>query len=191
MQFIVGGIDLSASHKRKSGICIIVDGILMTCEEKLDDSEIIDFLYSAGKPRIIAIDAPLSIVNKGFRDVERLLIKEGYKLLPLGLESMKKLAKRAIKLRKILESDGVSVIETHPRSALISAGCNEGSTSLLNCLSKYVKLESNLKLESKDARDAAVAACIAWMYANNNTLVYQAAGDSIHLLPRLDLDAKT
>jgi len=191
MQVVVGGIDLSASHKRKSGICIIVNGIIMACGEKLEDSEIIYFLYSKGKPKVVAIDAPLSLASKGFRDVELLLIREGYKLLPLSLESMKKLAKRAIRLRKILEKDGVIVIETHPTSALISAGCNKGSASLPNCLSKYVKLESDLKLESKDIRDAAIAACVAWMYVNNNTLVYRSASDSIHLLPRLNLDTKT
>ncbi|MCE4615292.1 MAG: DUF429 domain-containing protein [Desulfurococcales archaeon] len=186
MPVIVSGIDLSANPRKRSGICIIANGVLSSCIKKPKDSEIIDFIYSMGKPRVVAIDAPLSIVDKGFRDVERLLIKDGFKLLPLGLEGMKRLAERAIRLKNIFEKEGITALETHPRSAFISAGCYWENISFTGCLARYVKLESNLNLKNKDIRDAAIAACVAWMYLNKKTLAYKSSGDSIYLLPRLN-----
>jgi predicted nuclease with RNAse H fold len=186
MRIVVGGVDLSASSKRTSGVCLVVNGVLSLCDKKYDDLEIIDSLYTFGKPRVVALDAPLSLVDSGFRKVEQLMIKDGFKLLPLGMKGMRQLAERGIRLKKLLEKDGVTVIETHPSSAFNSAGCKERKHGVTECISKYVKLEHEIKFESKDMEDAAIAACVAWMYINNKTVVYESSGESIHLLPRLN-----
>ena len=67
------------------------------------------------KCSIIGIDAPLTLPYRGFRLVERRMIKDlGARLLPGGLEGMRKLTLIGYSLRKMLEESGIAFIETHP-----------------------------------------------------------------------------
>ncbi|BFI73417.1 hypothetical protein YN1_4040 [Nanoarchaeota archaeon] len=106
------GIDLSAKENRRTGYFYIDKepkfGILYKNEEII--SLMKNFKY-------IFIDAPLSY-QYPYRIEEKLLYKEGFKPLPLSLESMKELYERANYLKnKLLEiNKDIKMFETFPRA---------------------------------------------------------------------------
>jgi len=104
------GIDL-ATEKGKTGFCIRNKKtriyILKT------DKEIIEKINKT-KPDIIAIDSPLSLPKKGLRKAEKELLKLGIKVFPPLMPSMKKLAQRAIKIKRQLKN--YKVIEVYPHA---------------------------------------------------------------------------
>lgn len=103
------GIDLAANPKNKSGVVAIdINGKIIFAKELKTNSEIISKVNQL-KPLVVAIDAPLSLTRKPWREAEKELLKLGYKPLPLTMPSMIMLAKRAIKLAKKLKGE---VIET-------------------------------------------------------------------------------
>jgi len=105
------GIDLAGSKKRKTGICILNEKLEAKCFVVFEDREIIQVAKNF-KPDIIAIDAPLSLplgrknLRKSkihFRKCDKELWNFGIKFFPITLGPMRKLTKRGIKLKKILE----------------------------------------------------------------------------------------
>jgi predicted nuclease with RNAse H fold len=177
------GVDLTASQSRPTSICAVIEGVLSFCDRKSSDYEITSLVSGFRGRVVVAIDAPLSIVNKGFRPVERLLIKNRFRLLPLGLTGMKKLAVRGVRLRESLEKKGIVVIETHPSSALKSAGCSR--EDVIKCLRKFVVVPDDSIFKSKDDIDAAIAATVAWSYIIGYIKFYSTEGDTIYLLPEI------
>lgn len=105
------GIDL-ATEKGKTGFCIL-DKKIKTFILKTDE-EVIKKIKQA-KPKIIAIDAPLSLPKKGLRKAEKELLKLGIRVFPPLMPSMKQLAKRAIRLKRLLKR--YKVIEVYPNAA--------------------------------------------------------------------------
>lgn len=109
------GIDLAAKEERPTGIAFVnkkrIGGIVYT------DDDILDFIKEYS-PKVVAIDAPLSLPKKGMlRDVERKLIAEGYRVFPI-FGAVRELARRAIALKKKIESKfEIKVIEIHPKSS--------------------------------------------------------------------------
>jgi predicted nuclease with RNAse H fold len=116
------GLDLAAKQDRCSGIAVIDScyrevvrsGCLRT------DNEIISFVSDL-KPSVIAIDAPLT--NKPeMREVDKLMIKLGYRVFPPSFKWMRQLSLRGYELMTRLNTPEFTVIETHPRSVLKHAG---------------------------------------------------------------------
>ncbi len=184
MQRIAVGVDLAAKPESSTGLCVVVEEVLVDCVEAQDDYDIIDKVFSYGKPLAVAMDAPLTTKSKGFRVVELEMIKNGMSLLPLGFPYMRRLARRGVSLKRIIEEKGVKVIETHPTSSLKSAGCSRDGW--MNCLSRYIRLSPTIGSRvdgNKDLVDAAVAAGVAWLYLNNATRVFRGPDGEIHILP--------
>jgi len=79
------------------------------------------------KPKVIAIDAPLSLptgrksieqrTNVHLRECDKELLKRGIKFFPVTLGPMRKLTSRGITLREILENKHFKVIEVYPGGA--------------------------------------------------------------------------
>ncbi len=122
---VVIGLDLAGSEARPSGLCILRDMSAVTCV-LYSDEEIIQSIEDS-KPKIIAIDAPLTL-PKGrksleqrssihLRECDRELLKRRIRFFPLTLGPMRKLTARGIRLRKILEKKGFKVIEVYPGGA--------------------------------------------------------------------------
>ncbi|MDI6826083.1 MAG: DUF429 domain-containing protein [Candidatus Aenigmarchaeota archaeon] len=121
----VVGIDLAGSEKRQTGFCIL-DGMKAYTNILHTDKEIIDKIEEL-KPDIVAIDAPLSLpkgrksieerTNVHLRECDRELLKRGIKFFPITLGPMRKLTKRGIRLKKMLENKGFRVIEVYPGGA--------------------------------------------------------------------------
>jgi len=122
---MIVGLDLAGVEIRPSGFCILNE---MKTETKLlySDEEIIKEVQKI-KPKIIAIDAPLSLppgrksieerTKSHFRECDRELLKRGIKFFPITLGPMRKLTERGIKLKKVLQDRGFKVIEVYPGAA--------------------------------------------------------------------------
>jgi len=106
----VAGIDLSASPKKKTCICILNN------EKRFfkvsSDREIVEVVVE-NSAEVAAIDAPLWLPPKStpWRSCERKLIELGFRPLSLLLPSMRMLAIRARHVARELEEKGVKVIE--------------------------------------------------------------------------------
>ncbi len=105
------GLDLAGVETRPTGYCTLLD---MKVETSLiyTDAEILSKI-SQIRPRVVAIDAPLSLPpgrksleernGNHLRECDRELLKKGIKFFPVTLGPMRKLTERGIRLKKILE----------------------------------------------------------------------------------------
>ena len=182
---IVAGLDLAAKPERCSGYAAIDLGELAVKEVGClgDNESIINAVRNA---RVVAVDAPLTLPKRGgFREVDRLLIKVGGRVLPLTLRGMAMLTRRGINLAKNLERLGVKVIETHPRSALVVSGCST-LQEVFDVLGIKVFEPYRPLLDTKrDLRDAAIAAVVAACYLRGCATRIKAVDGEIWILKKL------
>jgi predicted nuclease with RNAse H fold len=110
------GIDLAGSSRNPTGWALL-KGKAVKPSLLYTDREIIEKTIR-NRPALIAIDAPLSLPKKGefFRKADREMIRKGYRVFPLNLPAMKKLALRAIRLNRLIEEKRYKAIEVHPTS---------------------------------------------------------------------------
>jgi len=130
--------------------------------------------------RVIAIDAPI-IDKPKMRSVDRLMIKRGFRVLPPNFSWMKLLSTRAFRLYNELSRVGVRVIETHPRSSLLSSRCIDIS-ELLRSLEIHTSSSISLRNLSKDLVDALICACAAYAYVKNLALAIKDVDGCIYLV---------
>ncbi len=176
---IVAGLDLAAYQHHPSGVAVLSDNSVLFIGVKHSDPEIIGLIKSY-KPRIIAIDSPLSHAQT-YREVDILMKRRGYPVLPPGWKTMKPLVDRAIRIKKILEGNSIVVIETHPKSALKSSGCKNIDELLKNT---NIMIGFKKKL-TRDEADALIAAIVARFYVEGRAYVVAARDGIIYLMPRI------
>jgi predicted nuclease with RNAse H fold len=178
----VGGLDPSGSERRISGLAVLdLNNKMFIYVGKLyKDSEIIRTIL-AYKPQVLAIDSPLGFAT-GFREVDLLMKKMGYPVLPPGWRSMRMLIERSLRLKNIIEKYNIYVIETHPRSALKSSGCSSIEELLER---EKITLNMNIWSLSKDELDAVIAAIVAKHYVEGDAFRVEARDGIIYLLPRI------
>lgn len=179
---IVGGVDLSGTPKRPTGVAIIREGVLIYADKVFYDGEIIDIIkhYSAC---LVAIDAPLSTA-KTYRKVDLAMKRRGFKVLPPGWRGMRTLTLRAMRIKRILEAMGVKVIETHPSSAIKSSGLYD----IVELIRFFVEVHDwSFMGKGKDVVDAVIAACVAWSYVQGHSIAVKEIDGEIHLLPQVPL----
>ncbi len=104
------GIDLSGKEENETGTCVL-DGDI-TARTVFKNETII---RQARKASVVAIDAPLTECEKAFRTAERELMEEFGPLLPLNTPGMKKLSRRARRIKDFLQEE-CEIIETYPRA---------------------------------------------------------------------------
>jgi predicted nuclease with RNAse H fold len=119
------GLDLAGVETRPTGVCILArmkaeTSLLYTNDEVLKKAE-------ESKPKVIAIDAPLSLppgrksmedrTGVHLRESDKELLRRGIKFFPITLGPMRKLTERGIYLKGILESRRFTVIEVYPGGA--------------------------------------------------------------------------
>lgn len=176
----VAGIDLSGSSRRPTGIAIVYNGVLVYADKLYFDDEIVDLLRNYNVC-LVAIDAPLTHA-KGYRRVDIRMKKRGFKVLPPGWRGMKMLVSRAIRIKAILESMGINVIETHPSSALK----NTGFSDLVDAISRVISVDDWSFIDKgKDVVDAVIAASVAWAHVFSKTEKISDVDGEIFLLPVL------
>ena len=121
----VVGLDLAGVETRPTGFCRLV-GLRAETTNLYTNEEVLKKIRNS-KPKVVAIDAPISLppgrktienrTGEHLRDSDRELLRRGIKFFPITLGPMRKLTKRGIELRRILEGEGFKVIETYPGGA--------------------------------------------------------------------------
>ncbi|MGC9210506.1 MAG: DUF429 domain-containing protein [Acidilobus sp.] len=171
---VYGGLDLAASPRGRSATAIIQSGMISVSSVWSDD-EIVSSLSGSD---IVAIDSPLTPPRGGgHREVDRLLIQSGFRVLPASWPSMRALYARATTIAARLRGLGIDVIETHPASALKSSGCRD-----LDELIARLGLTPRSRPTNRDERDAVVAAVVALAYDRGFIEAFRAPDGVVYLL---------
>jgi predicted nuclease with RNAse H fold len=159
------GIDLAASTKRQTGLCILDKNVITKIV--FTDSQILKEIKRA-RPKVVAIDAPLFLpigrkdLRKSpihLRSCDRELLKMRIKFFPISLGPMRALTKRGMQLKSKLERLGTKVIETYPGAVYDILGINRKKPQGLR---KFI--EFNPKGKSTHEIDAIACAYIARLY---------------------------
>ncbi|MHA1632584.1 MAG: DUF429 domain-containing protein [Candidatus Freyarchaeota archaeon] len=194
----VVGIDLAGSEKRPTGFCVLDENLNCKTSILFSDREIISSTLKA-KPRIVSIDAPLSIPKgrktihdrKGphLRECDRELLRMRIKFFPITLGPMRKLTERGIKLKRIFEKKGLKVIETFPGAAqdiLKIPRKQEGLEKLRKGLIKLgIKGDVFKKKVSGDELDAITCALVGKMFLEGKFLAIGDKEEGLMILPPL------
>ncbi len=102
--YLYAGIDLAALPHNQTGVCLC-DGELFEPGTLYGDDDILRYLQEH-KPRIVAIDAPLTLPRgrccfndeccgtRKIRECDRRLIARGHRVFPPGFSFMKQLTLR-------------------------------------------------------------------------------------------------
>lgn len=119
------GIDLTADERRPSGVCVLRGKQARTMRVRADEE--LCALARQVRPRLVAIDAPLSLPpgrktihdrnGEHYRPCDRALRERGIRFFPITLGAMRKLTERGLALKASLEADGFSVVEVFPGGA--------------------------------------------------------------------------
>lgn len=130
---LFAGIDLAALPRNQTGVCL-QDGERFEPGTLYDDGEILCYLREH-RPRVVAIDAPLTLPRgrccwddkccgtRKIRECDRRLIARGHRVFPPGFSFMKQLTLRGKSLKERLA--GFEVIEVHPRTIMRILGPRE------------------------------------------------------------------
>ena len=180
----VAGIDLAAKNNRCSGYAVIELTNNYATLTKLKclymNDEIVNEVVNDGVS-LVAIDAPITN-NPTMREVDREMIRRGFRVFPPSFKWMKSLSLRAYSIYSKLISLGINVIETHPRSSLLNVGINDVN-ELLRLFNVLVKI-SDINLKHKDLRDATISALVALCILKNCVDVVSSYDGKIYLLRR-------
>ena len=119
------GLDLAGVETRPTGFCALVGmeaetSLLYTNDEVLKKAE-------ESQPKVIAIDAPLSLppgrksiedrTGVHLRESDKELLRRSIKFFPITLGPMRKLTERGIYLKRALEKGNFTAIEVYPGGA--------------------------------------------------------------------------
>ncbi len=186
METVVAGIDLAASPKKCSGYSVIEsknNSPFLTKIKCLNTNKsIVNEILKDGV-RVVAIDSPLTKEPK-MREVDRLMIKRGFRVFPPNFSWMRELSVRGWLIAEELKSLGIKVIETHPRSALVAAGVNS-LQELLDLLEVRITVSNfSESVLHKDLRDSVIAAIVAYCYIRGCCDAVKASDGIIYILKK-------
>lgn len=159
------GIDLAGRAKNPSGIAVLAGRTFKT--ELLHTDEQLIEICTRERPKVVAIDAPLSIPSRGsLRVADRSLIERGLRVFPPTFAGMRSLTQRGIRLAKQLRKR-FEVIEIHPRtSGLVLFGRSDRRVWIERLRRRGWKISSEL---SAHEIDAVVAALTGYLYVRRKT----------------------
>ena len=185
----VVGLDLAGVETRPTGFCLLAGmkaqtALLYTNEEILKKTV-------QNKPQVVAIDAPLSLppgrksiedrAGSHLRECDRELLKRGIKFFPITLGPMRKLTKRGICLREILEDKGFTVLEVYPGGAQDVLGLprkQQGLEKLKDSLEKIGIEGLNSKMSDHEL-DAVTCAFVGKLFLEKKTVTYGSSEQGI------------
>jgi uncharacterized protein len=124
--WVVVGLDLAGSPHRSTGLCVLVGPREARTAILHDDREILEAVRSA-RPRLVSIDAPLSLPNgrsslevpgpPHLRACDRELLRRRIRFFPVTLGPMRMLTARGMRLATELRAAGYRVEESYPGAA--------------------------------------------------------------------------
>lgn len=183
----VVGVDLAGSNHRTTGFCVMDETLRVQTKPLHTDREIVSETVHIA-PDVVSIDAPLclprgrkSLARKGpphLRECDKELLRMKIRFFPLSLGPMRKLTSRGMRLKKVLESKGLKVIESYPGSIQDILGMPRkqlGVAKLRDALVKFGVQGDVRKLKiTHDELDAITSALVGKMFVEGN---YRAIGD--------------
>lgn len=184
---ICAGLDLAAREHKPSGVSIIraenlssIKPVFIATTRK--NHEILRVLVDHGVSAV-AVDAPLSLPqgSSNYREVDRKMIKLGYRVFPPGWKYMKELTLRAIELSRLLAEKGVKTVETHPLSALKSSRCS----SIVGLLESVGIVNLDIHRMSSHELDALIASIVCAYFYFERAVLITAPDGNVVLLPPL------
>jgi hypothetical protein len=190
----VVGVDLAGVESRPTGVCLLIDCTARTMV-LYRDAELTGFVREQG-PRVVAIDAPLSLPRgrrslsqRGkphLRECDRQLLRMRIRFFPITLGPMRKLTSRGMKLKQGLERMGFEVIEVYPGAAQDLWGIPRARDrkGLLSGLRK-LGVKGLRKGMSSHELDAVTSALVGKLYLEGR---YEAIGDAsegLIILPKI------
>jgi uncharacterized protein len=123
---VVVGLDLAGSPGRSTGFCRLIGARTVRTAILHEDSEILEAIRAA-HPRIVSIDAPLSLPTgrasleaRGpphLRGCDRELLRRHIRFFPVTLGPMRMLTARGMRLASSLRASGYRVEESYPGAA--------------------------------------------------------------------------
>jgi hypothetical protein len=196
---LIVGLDLAGVESRPSGFCVLKD---MKAETSLmhTDMEILGKI-NVSRPAVVAIDAPLSLppgrksleerTSVHLRECDRELLKRGIKFFPVTLGPMRKLTKRGINLRRVLEAEGFIVIEAYPGGAQDVLGIPRKQKGLEKLKAGLQSLRiKGLKSQISDHElDAVTCAYVGKLFLEGKAVTYGALGEGI-VMPKGEKNSK-
>ncbi|GBC98280.1 hypothetical protein HRbin17_00782 [bacterium HR17] len=168
------GIDLAASERKASGVCILRGKRVQTSLVRTDDE--IVALAQTIRPQLIAIDAPLSLppdrtsihqrTATHLRPCDRELLRRGIRFFPVTLGAMRQLTERGIRLRHRLEGLGFRVVEAFPGGAQDVLGLPRKQHDLKGLRDglRRLGLQGICDDATHDELDAITAAYVGWLF---------------------------
>jgi len=178
----VVGLDLAGVESRPTGFCIL--GNMKAKTSLAYTTEEILAKIKESNPRVVAIDAPLSLPpgrksledRKGehLRESDKELLKRGIKFFPVTLGPMRKLTERGISLKRILETKHFTVIEAYPGGAQDILGIPRKQKGLDNLKEGLEKLGiKGLNCQMSDHElDAATCAYVGKLFLEGQAVTY-------------------
>lgn len=179
---LIVGLDLAGVESRPTGFCVLRE---LEAETFLayEDVEIVERISSV-KPKVVAIDAPLSLpkgrtsieerTSTHLRECDKELLKMGSRFFPITLGPMRKLTTRGMKLKKILEDKHFRVIEVYPGGAQDVLGIPRKQKGINRVMSglKELKVEGLTQKMSDHELDAVTCAYVGKLFLEGNARVY-------------------
>jgi predicted nuclease with RNAse H fold len=187
------GLDLAGVESRPTGLCVLKD---MKAETFLvyKDEEVLKRIEES-KPKIVAIDAPLSLpagrksieqrTNVHLRECDKGLLRRGIRFFPITLGPMRKLTNRGINLRRILETKHFRVIEVYPGGAQDILGIprkQQGLSRLRAVLEKIGVRRLNSRMSDHEL-DAVTCALVGKFLLEGKSVTYGTSKQAI-IMPK-------
>jgi hypothetical protein len=188
------GLDLAGVESRPTGLCIFKSMRARTCLV-YGDREILKCIEEI-KPRLVAIDAPLSLpsgrrsidqrTNVHLRECDKELLRRGIKFFPVTLGPMRKLTSRGINLKRALENERLKVIEVYPGGAQDILGIPRKQRGLENLRAGLEKLGvQGLNNRMSDHElDAVTCALVGKLMLDGRTVAYGTPEQAI-VMPKI------
>jgi len=184
------GLDLAGVASRPTGLCVLRGWMAETCLVYTND-EIVRKTEES-KPKVVAIDAPLSLpsgrksieqrTKVHLRECDKELLKRGIKFFPVTLGPMRKLTSRGITLRRILESKHFKVVEVYPGGAQDVLGIPRKQQGLREGLEKQGIKGLNDQMNDHEL-DAVTCALVGKLFLEGKTITYGTPKQAI-IMPR-------
>ena len=187
------GLDLAGVETKPTGLCVLTG---MKAKTKLvyTDEEIVKRMEKT-KPKIVAIDAPLSLptgresieqrTDVHLRECDKELLRKGIKFFPITLGPMRKLTARGMSLQKALEKRQFRVIEVYPGGAQDVLGIprkQQGLERLRAGLEKLRVRGLNNRMSDHEL-DAVTCALVGRLWLEGKAVIYGTLDQAI-IMPR-------
>lgn len=186
------GLDLAGVESRPTGLCILKGWVAETSLVYTDDEIVRETEES--NPRVVAIDAPLSLpagrrsieqrTKVHLRECDKELLKRGIRFFPVTLGPMRKLTSRGIALRRVLEGKHFKVIEVYPGGAQDILGIPRKQRGLERLRVGLEKqgVKGLSKAVTDHELDAATCALVGRLFLEGKTVAYGAC-EQVIMMP--------